>query len=108
MSPECSAFQDMAASTTANASRSDCLVSADAAEQANDLVGNWHHTLDGERHEGCVAPLCLELGQVGGRYLGVLTGDLERPVLAHCPFDAGRQIERLQCLESFDVLQHVP
>lgn len=31
-----------------------------------------------------------------------------QPVLAHCPFDAGRQIERLPCLESFDVLQHVP
>ena len=58
--------------------RSDCLVSAGAAEQP---------------HLGDDRPIgCLKL----------------QPVLAHCPFDAGRQIERLPCLESFDVLQHVP
>jgi hypothetical protein len=55
-----------------------------------------------------VAPLRLELGQVGGRHLAALAGDLEQPVLVNQAFDAGRQVERLPRLEAFDVFQHVP
>jgi hypothetical protein len=56
---------------------------------------------------GGVAPLRLER-QVGGRHLATLAGDLEQAVLVHRPLDAGRQVERLPCLEAFDVFEHVP
>jgi len=49
----------------------------DAVMQVDDFVGDGGHAFDGQRHEGGVAPLRLELGQVGGRHLATLTGDLE-------------------------------
>jgi len=45
--------------------------------------------------QGGVAPLRLELGQIGGRHLATLTGDFEQAVLVHRSLDAGRQVERL-------------
>jgi hypothetical protein len=80
----------------------------DAVVQVDDFVGDGGHALDGQRHQGGVAPLRLELGQVGGRHLATLAGDLEQPVLVNLPLDAGRQVERLPRLEAFDVFQHVP
>jgi hypothetical protein len=80
----------------------------DAVVQVDDFVGDGGHALDGQRHEGGVAPLRLELGQVGGRHLAALAGDLEQPVLVNQPLDAGRQVERLPSLEALDVFQHVP
>ncbi len=80
----------------------------DAVVQVDDFVGDGGHALDGERYQGRGAPLRLELGQVSGRHLAALAGDLEQPVLVHRPFDAGRQIERLPRLEAFDVFEHVP
>jgi hypothetical protein len=79
----------------------------DAVVQVDDFVGDGGHALDGQRHQGGVAPLRLELGQVGGRHLAALAGDLEQAVLVNQPLDAGRQVERLP-LEAFDVFQHVP
>ena len=49
----------------------------DAVVQVDDFIGDGGHALDGQRHEGGVAPLRLELGQVGGRHLATLAGDLE-------------------------------
>ena len=80
----------------------------DAVVQVDDFVGDGGHALDGQRHQGGVAPLRLELGQVGGRHLAALAGDLEQPVLVNQPLDAGRQVERLPGLEAFDVFEHVP
>ena len=80
----------------------------DAVMQVDDFVGDGGHALDGERHQGRVAALRLELGQVRGRHLTALAGDLEQAVLVYRPLDAGRQVERLPCLEAFDVFQHVP
>jgi hypothetical protein len=37
--------------------------------QVDDFVGDGGHALDGERHQGRVTPLRLELRQVGGRHL---------------------------------------
>ncbi len=79
----------------------------DAVVQVDDLVGDGGHALDGERHQGGVAPLRLELGQVGWRHLTALAGDLEQPVLVHQPFDAGRQVERLPGFQALDVFEHV-
>jgi hypothetical protein len=72
------------------------------------VVGDGGHTLDGKRDQGRVAARRLELGQVGGRHLAALAGNLEQPVLVNRPLDAGRQVERLPRLEAFDVFQHVP
>ena len=80
----------------------------DAVVQVNDFVGDGGHTLDGKRDQGRVAARRLELGQVGGRHLAALAGNLEQPVLVNRPLDAGRQVERLPRLEAFDVFQHVP
>jgi len=80
----------------------------DAVVQVDDFVGDGGHALDGQRHQGRVAPLRLELGQVGGRHLSTLAGDLEQPVLVNQPLDAGRQVECLPCLEAFDVFEHMP
>ena len=80
----------------------------DAVVQVDDFVGYGRHALDGKRDQGGVAALCLELGQIGGRHLAALAGDLEQPVLVNQPLDAGRQVECLPRLEAFDVLQHVP
>jgi len=83
-------------------------------QQAIEHVGRVAHTdvhdLGVERPPWAapVAPLRLELGQVGGRHLAALAGDLEQPVLVNQAFDAGRQVERLPRLEAFDVFQHVP
>ncbi len=79
----------------------------DAVVQVDDFVGDGGHALDGQCHEGGVAPLRLELGQVSGRHLATLAGNLEQPVLVNQPLDAGRQVERLPCLEAFNVFQHV-
>src|SRR3546814_8154628 len=72
----------------------------DAVVQVDDFVGNSSHALDGQRHEGGVTSLWLELGQVGGRHLATLAGDLEQPVLMNQPLDAGRQVERLPGFET--------
>jgi hypothetical protein len=80
----------------------------DAVVQVDDFVGDGGHAFDGQRHQGGIASLGLELGQVGGRHLAALAGDLEQPVLVNRPLDAGRQVERLPRLEAFDVFQHVP
>ncbi len=80
----------------------------DAVVQVDDFVGDGGHALDGKRHQGGIASLRLELGQVGGRHLATLTGDLEQAVLVHRPLDARRQVERLPRFEAFDVFQHVP
>ena len=80
----------------------------DAVVQVDDFVGDGGHALDCQRHERGVAPLRLELGQVGGRHLATLAGDLEQPVLVNKPIDAGRQVERLPGFEAFDVFEHVP
>ncbi len=80
----------------------------DAVVQVDDFVGDGGHAFDGQRHQGGIASLGLELGQVGGRHLAALAGDLEQPVLVYRPLDAGRQVERLPRLEAFDVFQHVP
>ncbi|MCY1550324.1 hypothetical protein D9M68_865720 [compost metagenome] len=79
----------------------------DAVVQVDDFVGNGGHTLDGERDQGCIAPLRLELGQVGGRHLAALASDLEQAILMNQPLDAGRQVECLPRLEAFDVFEHV-
>ena len=39
----------------------------DAVMQVDDFVGVGGHALDGQSHETGIAPLRLELGQVGGR-----------------------------------------
>ena len=65
-------------------------------QQAIEHVGRVAHTdvhdLGVERPPWAapVAPLRLELGQVGGRHLAALAGDLEQPVLVNQAFDAGR------------------
>ncbi len=66
--------------------------------QVDDFVGDGGHALDGERHQGRVTPLRLELRQVGGRHLAALAGDLEQPVLVNQPLDAGGQVERRHAL----------
>jgi hypothetical protein len=74
---------------------------------ALNFVGDGGHALDGQRNEGGVTPLRLELGQVSGCHLAAFAGDLEQAVLVNQPLDAGRQVECLPRLEAFDVLQHV-
>ena len=49
-----------------------------------------------------------ELGSSTGRHLATLAGDLQQPILMHQLLDAGRQVECLPRLETFDVFQHVP
>ena len=80
----------------------------DTVVQVDDFVCDRGHALDGERDQRRVAPLRLKLGQVGGRHLATLAGDLEQAVLVHRPFDAGRQVERLPGFQALDVFQHVP
>ena len=80
----------------------------DAVVQVDDFVGNGGHALDGERHQGRITALRLELGQVGGRHLATLAGDLEQAVLVNQALDARRQVERLPRLEAFYVFEHVP
>ena len=80
----------------------------DAVMQVDDFVGDGGCAFNGERHQSRIAPLRLELRQVGGRHLAALAGNLEQPVLVHQSFDAGRQVKRLPRLEAFDVFQHVP
>ena len=48
----------------------------DAVVQVDDFVGDGGHALDGERHQSRVATLRLELGQIGGRHLATLAGNL--------------------------------
>ena len=79
----------------------------DAVVQVDDFVDDGGHALDGQRHEGGVAPLRLELGQISGRHLASLASDLEQPVLVNLTLDAGRQVERLPGFEAVDVLAHV-
>ena len=79
----------------------------DAVVQVDDFVGDGGHALDGECHQGRVAALRLELGQVGGRHLAAFSGDLEQPVLVNQALDAGRQVECLPRFETFDVFEHV-
>ena len=79
----------------------------DAVMQVDDFVGDGGHALNSERHQSGVATLRLELGQVGGRHLAALAGNLEQPVLVNQALDARRQVERLPRLEAFDVFEHV-
>ncbi len=124
------ASQEMTVSMATNGSRPACLASdglagclelllmlvlsgveqlaEDAVVQVDDVVGDGGHAFDGERYQGCVAALRLELGQVGGRHRAAFASDLEQPVLMHQPLDAGWQIKHLPGLEAFDVFQHVP
>jgi hypothetical protein len=76
--------------------------------QVDDFIGDGGRALDGERHQGRVASLRLELGQIGRRHLAAFAGDLEQPVLVNQPLDARRQVERLPRLEALDVFHHVP
>jgi hypothetical protein len=69
-----------------------------AVVQVDDFVGDGRHALDGERHQSRVAALRLELGQVGGRHLAALAGDLEQPVLVNQTLDARRQVEACHAL----------
>ena len=80
----------------------------DAVVQVDDFVGDGGHALDGKRHQGGVAPLRLELRQIGGRHLATFAGDLEQAVLVNQPLDACWQVERLPGFETFDMFEHVP
>jgi hypothetical protein len=80
----------------------------DAVVQVDDFIGDGGHALDGQRYQGGVAPLRLELCQVGGRHLATLAGDLEQAVLVNLPLDACGQVKRLPGFEALDVFQHVP
>ena len=80
----------------------------DAVMQVDDFVGDGGHAFNGQRHQCGVAPLRLELGQVGGRHLSALAGNLEQAVLVNLPLDAGGQVERLPGFEALDVFEHVP
>lgn len=80
----------------------------DAVMQVDDFVGDGGHALDGERHQGRVAALRLELSQVRGRHLTALAGDLEQPILVNQALDARRQVEGVPGFEAFDVFKHVP
>ena len=62
--------------------------------------------LDGQCDERGIAPLRLELGQIGGRHLTALAGDLEQPVLMNLMLDTGRQVKRLPSFEAVDMLAH--
>jgi hypothetical protein len=70
----------------------------DAVVQVDDFVGDGGHAFDGQRYQSGVAPLHLELGQVGGRHLPTLAGDLEQAVLVNLPLDACGQVKRLPAL----------
>lgn len=50
----------------------------DTIVQVDDFVGDGGHALDGEHNQSRVAPPRLELGQVAGRHLATLAGDLSR------------------------------
>lgn len=80
----------------------------DAVVQVDDLVSDGSHALDSERYQSGVAALRLELGQIGGRHLAALAGDLEQSVLVYQPLDSRRQVERLPGFEALDVFDHVP
>ena len=79
----------------------------DPVVQIDDFVCDSGRAFDGQCNERGVAPLRLELGQIGGRHLTALAGDLEQPVLVDLTLDAGRQVERLPSFETVDVLAHV-
>ena len=79
----------------------------DAVVQVDDFVGDGGQALDGQRYQGGIAPLRLELGQVGGCHLAALAGNLEQTVLVNQPLDADRQVECLPGFEAFDVFEHV-
>ena len=72
------------------------------------LIGDGGHAFNGQRHQSRIPPLDLKPGQVGGRHLAALAGDLEPPVLVDQPLDTLRQIQRLPGLEALDVFEHVP
>ncbi len=59
--------------------------------QVDDFVGDGSHALNGECHQGCVAALRFELGQIGWRHLTTLAGDLEQSILVYQPLDASRR-----------------
>ena len=80
----------------------------DAVVQVDDLVGDGGHAFNGQRHQGRITPLRLELGQVGGCHLPALACDLEQAVLMHLPLDARRQVKCLQGFEALNVFEHVP
>ena len=79
----------------------------DPVVQVDDFVSDSGRPVDGERGERRIAPLRLEFGQIGGRHLTALAGDLEQAVLVNQALDAGRQVKRLPSLEAVDVLSHV-
>ena len=62
----------------------------DAVVKVDDFISDGGHAFDGQCYQGGVTPLRLELGQVGGRHLAALAGDLEQAVLVYLPFDASR------------------
>ena len=62
----------------------------DAVVQVDDFIGDCGHAFDGQRDQGGIASLRLEFGQVSGRHLSTLAGDLEQAVLVYLPFDASR------------------
>lgn len=80
----------------------------DAVVQVDDFVSDCSHAFQGQRHQGRIASLRLELGEVSGRHLAALAGDLEQAILVNLPFDASGQVERLQSFEALDVFKHVP
>ena len=79
----------------------------DAVMQADDFINDRGHAFNGKCHQGGIAPLWLELGQVKGPHLPTLAGDLEQSVLMHGLTDASGQVQGLPCPQSLDVFQHV-
>ena len=84
-----------------------CVVTQNPVMQIDDFVSDGGDAFDGERDQGRVAALWLELGQIGRRHLAALAGNLEQPILVNQPLDTDRQIERLPGFEALDVLEHV-
>jgi len=80
----------------------------DTVVQVNDLVGDGGHPFQHHRNQGGIAPFALELGEIGRCHLRALAGELQQAVLVNAAADAFRQAQRLEGLETFDVLDHVP
>lgn len=53
----------------------------DAVVKVDDFIGDGGHALNGQRYQGSVTPLRLELGKVGRRHLAAFAGNLEQAVL---------------------------
>jgi hypothetical protein len=79
-----------------------------AVMQIDYFIGHRGCALQDQCDQGGITPLALELGKILRRHLPAFPCHLQQAILMDVAAYAFWQRQFLECLQTFDVLQHVP